>query len=212
VSEKCTASQSDGQELEKIKDKADKLANSQLEAILSELKELRDLVREQQAQIRYLTALKSDLSRLSDQLESALSQFVAYGVDDNTRKLGEGERAAVVHSYRQAFGKLPETGSELEDVIRIANGRWPSRKSEAQERQAKEDFSRIYQREADMDRPGDNAAITIMAYGLRQKPENRNLSSERQGLKLFADIYGRQASTTSDWNIVQAIAYSGASR
>lgn len=179
---------------------------------MAELKELRSLVREQQAQIKYLTSLKNDLSRLSDNLESALSQFVAYGVDDNTRRLGEGERAAVVYSYRSAFGKLPKNETELEDVIRIANGRWPNQKNEAREDRAKVEFAKVYLRDSDMNRPGDNAAVTIIAYGLRQKSGNRNLDSERQALKLFKGIYDRSPQSTSDWNIVQAIAYSGASR
>lgn len=63
-----------------------------------------------------------------------------------------------------------------------------------------------------MENSADNAAVTIMAYGLRQKAENRNLYSEKTGIKTFESIYGYSPKTTQDWNIMQAITYSGASR
>jgi|TARA_Y100000310_G_scaffold163662_1_gene163483 hypothetical protein len=63
-----------------------------------------------------------------------------------------------------------------------------------------------------MDNPNDNAAVTVMAYGLRQRAENRNLGSERNGIKIFKGIYGHVPSSTEEWNIMQAITYSGAKR
>ena len=63
-----------------------------------------------------------------------------------------------------------------------------------------------------MDDPGDNAAVTVMAYGLRQKAENRNLESEKKGINTFKNIYGYHPASTEDWNIMQAITYSGAAR
>ena len=142
----------------------------------------------------------------------ALAMFVSYGVDDNTKALGAGERAAVIKSYYQAFGKFPESPNELGDMIKIANGRWPEAKNESAERKARDEFQKIYKRIADMDEPQDSAAITVMAYGLRQKAENRNLESEKKGIETFRHIYGHNPSTTEDWNMMQAITYSGASR
>ena len=63
-----------------------------------------------------------------------------------------------------------------------------------------------------MDNAKDNAAITVMAYGLRQKAENRSLESEKNGINTFESIYGCHPSSTEDWNIMQAITYSGATR
>ncbi|MCX6796389.1 MAG: hypothetical protein NTW06_02730 [Candidatus Falkowbacteria bacterium] len=56
----------------------------------------------------------------------------------------------------------------------------------------------------------DDAAVTVIAYGLR--PDNRNLSSEKAAIKSFAAIYSHYPSTASGWDIVRAIAYSGAKR
>ena len=149
---------------------------------------------------------------LSEKAQAAINNFITYGVDKNTEKLGAGERAAVMNSYKAAFDKLPENETELADAIKIANGRWPSLTNRNAESKAKEQFQKTYKRIADMNNANDNAAITIMAYGLRQKAENRNLNSERQGIITFKKIYGRTPRSTEDWNIMQAVTYSGSSR
>ncbi|MDP2753741.1 MAG: hypothetical protein Q8P40_05040, partial [Nitrospirota bacterium] len=200
------------EEIVKINNSANFLYQNKLAQILSELQGLRDIVKEQQTQIKYLAQLKKDAQQLSQTAENALNTFITYGVDDNTKKLGAGERAAVIHSFKSVFKKLPETEDELADVIKIANGRWPSQISEESEKQAKEQFQKIYKKIADKDNLYDNAAITIMAYGLRQKAGNRNLNSEKQGIQIFMHIYDYYPTTTEDWNIMQAITYSGASR
>lgn len=61
-----------------------------------------------------------------------------------------------------------------------------------------------------MDSPNDNAAITVIAYGLR--PVNRNLESEKAGIRIFKAIYGYDPESAVSWDIVRAIAYSGAIR
>jgi len=195
-----------------IEAKADQLSNNQLDQILAELKALRDLVKEQQNEILHLKKLLVGVSAITDAMQSSITNFITYGVDENTKKLGEGERAAVMYSFKSAFGKLPEDEAELADAIKIANGRWPGKTSEEAEISAKANFKFIYKREADMDDPKDNAAVTIMAYGLRQKAVNRNLKSEKHGIQIFEALFDRLPTTTEDWNIMQAITYSGASR
>ncbi len=199
-------------EIVAIEDKAELLSGNKLDDILSELQELRSLVREQQNQIKYLQDLMSDVNQVTAEMQNSINSFITYGVDDNTKRLGEGERAAVMHSYKSAYGKLPGTESELGDAIKIANGRFPTVTSEEAEAAAKKRFEKIYKRIADMDNPEDKAAITVMAYGLRQRAENRNLDSERNGIKIFRGIYGNNPETTEEWNVMQAITYSGATR
>ena len=191
---------------------ANQLYENRFDEILSELKQLRDTVREQNSKIKYLEKLTQGVKKLAAQMEEAINNFITYGVDSNTQKLGEGERAAVMYSYKNAFNKLPETEEELTDAIKIANGRWPGITNQDAEKRAKEQFQKIYKRIADMNDASDNAAVTVMAYGLRQKAENRNLSSEKNGINTFKNIYGYHPSTTEDWNIMQAITYSGATR
>lgn len=195
-----------------IENQAEKLSNNQLSEILAELKQLRDLVKEQQTELKYLRKFLNDMNKITEKMQNAINNFITYGADDSTKKLGEGERAAVINSFKEAYGKLPSDEAELADAIKIANGRWPSKISAEAETKAKEIFERIYNREADMDNPNDSAAITIMAYGLRQRAENRNLHSEKKGIEIFNDIFGHVPFTTEEWNIMQAITYSGAKR
>ena len=201
------------QDIAKIQDSAKTLYDNKLDQLLAEIKSLRDLVKEQQTQINHLMKLKEGLAQtISSAMETAIKNFIAYGSDANTKKLGEGERAAVMYSFKDAFGKLPETQDEIEEAIKIANGRFPSIVSEEAEANAKAQFKKIYLRDADMSDAHDLAAIKVMAYGLRQKAENRNLKSESNALKTFKAIYKKLPQTTEEWNALQAITYSGATR
>ncbi|MFA5420528.1 MAG: Kazal-type serine protease inhibitor [Patescibacteria group bacterium] len=198
--------------IKNIKEKADSLLNNNLQEILNELKELRSIIREQQAEIKHLKNLVTEMSKISEEARNAINSFVTYGVDDNTKKLGEGERAAVIHSFQNAFGKLPESDQELADAIKIANGRWPENYNENTELRAREMFKKIYKREVNEENKHDISAVKIMAYGLRQRAENRNLNSEKRGIEIFKAIFEKLPETTEEWNILQAITYSGATR
>ncbi|MCD4705661.1 hypothetical protein K8R61_01105 [bacterium] len=211
-SNEITISLQKDEEIKKIETNSKLLADNKLDDILSELKELRNLVREQQDQIKYLRSLVDDMNQITSGMQAAINNFISYGVDENTKGLGAGERAAVIYSYKSAFGRLPATEEDLTDTIKIANGRWPSAVSEEALERAREKFSIIYLRESDTNNFKDDAAITIMAYGLRQRAENRNLNSERNGLKIFQSIFGHLPETTEDWNALQSITYSGATR
>ncbi len=199
-------------QIQQIQERAQYLYEQKIDQLLSAINELRDTIREQAAEIKYLSNLINGVDGLLERVRDAINNFITYGVDDNTKKLGAGERAAVIYSYKSAFGKLPETKIEMEDVIKIANGRWPGVTNPEAEVRAKERFREVYNRLPDMDNANDNAAVTIMAYGLRQRAENRNLESEKVGIKIFKGIYGHTPSTTEEWNIMQAITYSGATR
>jgi hypothetical protein len=61
-----------------------------------------------------------------------------------------------------------------------------------------------------MNNPKDNAAVTVMTYGLR--PAIRNMDSEKSAILIFEAIYDYAPSSAQDWDIVRAIAYSGAVR
>jgi len=195
-----------------IKEKSKLLSYDNFDFILAELNQLRSIIKEQQTEIKYLKSLVANVKELSDKSLDAINKFITYGVDANTEKLGAGERAAVINSYKTAFEKLPETEAELADAIKIANGRFPSVTSDEAEETASEQFNKIYKRSPDLKDANDNAAIKVMAYGLRQKAENRNLNSEKAGIKIFKNIFGAVPQTTEDWNTMQAITYSGATR
>ena len=51
-----------------------------------------------------------------------------------------------------------------------------------------------------------------MTYGIKFVGVKRNLKSEAAAITTFKHIYSRLPKTASDWNIIAAIAYSGAKR
>jgi len=202
----------DDNDIARMRKNAGLLFKNQIMSVLKEVKETRSQVRERNVEQKQLKKLERKMMNVSETIQKSINTFVAYGVDDNSKKLGEGERAAVIYSYEEAYEKLPETEEELTDVIKIANGRWPGRMSEKAENQAKERFREIYKRQLRESNPHDMSAMKIMAYGLKQRAENRNLNSERKGIKIFEDIFGHVPESTEDWNAMQAITYSGATR
>lgn len=127
-----------------------------------------------------------------------------------TRSLGYGERTAVLNSYKSSFDKLPKSVLEWEDVIKISNGRWPNERSEDAEAEAERLFQEIYLRKAEKSKSHDNSALKIIAYGLR--PQNRNMDSEKFSIQIFEKIFKHIPSSALDWDVVRAIAYSGAVR
>ena len=172
---------------------------------------VREVAQEKNTEKKYLQALIKGLKagELTDEQKSALIEFITYGTE-TTKVLGAGERAGTANSYKAAFGKLPKTEADWADAIKIANGRWPNQRSATAETGAKTSFKKIYGREANMENQNDNAAVTVMAYGLR--PSQRNLNSEKAAILAFKYFLKRTPTTAVDWDIVRAIAYSGAKR
>ncbi len=196
-------------QLKQILEDAQAVWEGNVNLVLNNSGTKRDKEAELNSYLKYIKFLMSNINNLKQSSIYALTNFITYGTK-STLILGAGERAGVVNSYKAAFGKLPQTEEEWQDVIKIANGRWPSERSEQAEERAKQEFRKVYLREPDMNNPNDNAAVTIIAYGLR--PSDRNLESEKAAIKIFKAIYKYNPSSAVDWDIVRAIAYSGATR
>ncbi len=71
-------------------------------------------------------------------------------------------------------------------------------------------FHQIYLRDPAGGDINDLSAIMLITYGLL--PAERNLESEMAAVSIFEDIFVRSPHNAIDWNIVRAIAYSGAVR
>lgn len=159
---------------------------------------------------KYETTIVNKItSGATETQKDVITNFVTYGTS-STQILGAGERGGVVNSYKAAFGVLPTTSAQWNDVIKIANGRWPSVTSATAETKATTAFKKIYLRDPNRVNAKDDAAVTVIAYGLR--PANRNLNSEKAAIKSFKAIYGTNPTTATNWDVVRAIAYSGATR
>ncbi len=196
--------------LEKISEKKQEMMQQNVSKQVEQLKQNAELMKQKSNQ--KMKELLGTSSNISQTTIKSIKNFLTYGANNNTHQLGLGERAAVMHSYKKAFGKLPNKETELEDALKIANGRWPTIRNQKAEADAKERFQEIYDRIPNMDKSHDNAAVTVMTYGLRQRAENRNLNSEKKGIQIFKSIFGRTPQDTEDWNIMQGITYSGAKK
>jgi hypothetical protein len=158
----------------------------------------------------YDKIIKQYSSSLSDADKLAIKCFIQNGTQ-TTKRLGAGERAGVINSFAAAFSKMPTMASDWQDVVKIANGRWPSQRNASYEAKMQTGaFVKIYGRKPDLKKPADSSAIAIMSYGLL--PVNRNTNSEKAAIKTFKAIYHYSPTSALDWNIARAIAYSGAKR
>jgi len=158
----------------------------------------------------YEKIIKQSKVSLDQKTKYAIAYFIHYGTK-TTKVLGAGERAGVLNSYFSVYGKLPVSIDDWKDVIKIANGRWPSVKNEQAEKNTQDKlFKKIYVRSANMINANDNAAVSVITYGLR--PANRNMNSETNAIKIFKNIFKHNPLGAVDWDIVRAIAYSGAKR
>ncbi len=185
------------------------IMRAEIDEILPIIKRERKHEAEYVARDMLIKKMGVDMDSLEARHQYALTNFIAYGSPD-TIKLGDGERAGVINSFRAAFGKLPYEASDWSDVIKIANGRWPSSINLGAETKAEEAFRKIYLRGSNRSNPHDDAAIVVIAYGLR--PASRNTGSEVAAIKIFKAIYEYSPTSATDWDIVRAIAYSGATR
>jgi hypothetical protein len=184
------------------------MGSNNRDTLLTYLGYTADTAAEQASLIKYKAIL--DLDKTISAAERAMiNNFIVYGTP-GTHRLGAGERAAVINSYFQAFGRLPNSEAEWSDVLKIASGRWPLERNATAEARAKVEFKKVYARNAVMTNNIDENAIMVIAYGLL--PLNRNLNSEKVAIKTFFWAYGHNPVNALAWNIVRAIAYSGAKR
>ena len=194
--------------LKQITDDAETISSGDVNKIIKAINKKRDLA----AEINYGKTIVAKIaagSGVASETRNTITSFVAYGTK-TTQALGAGERGGVINSFKASFGKLPEDLSDWLNVIKIANGRWPDKTSERADNRALINFRIVYSRDPDKSNPSDNAAVTIMAYGLR--PTDRNLDSEKAAIKIFRNIYGYIPKKATAWDVVRAIAYSGATR
>ncbi|MCX6740293.1 MAG: DUF5011 domain-containing protein [Candidatus Parcubacteria bacterium] len=199
-------------QLAEIYDDAHYIWPGDLDLLLGYMNMTRNLALEQSMNTKYLALLAPEVKLASAGNESsvrAVTNFLAYGTK-TTLKLGAGERAGVLNSYKTAFGSLPKTEEQWRDAIKIANGRWPNQTSTVAETRAQANFKKVYLRTADLNNAKESAAIMIMAYGMRPQP--RNVASESAAIKIFKGIFGYYPKTAVNWDILRTIAYSGVQR
>ncbi|MDP2656502.1 MAG: Ig-like domain-containing protein [bacterium] len=195
------------QQVAKIKAEAEKVKMNDVATLASDVGQKRDIGMEKKYESTIVARVVSSLTPAATKAQ--VLNFVTYGTP-TTVVLGAGERAGVVNSFEAAFGYVPTSSGDWEDVIKIANGRWPGTLNAKREKAVIGSFKKVYLRDADLSNPHDQAAIAVMAYGLRS--DKRNLKSEAAAIKSFRAIYKKVPVSAAEWDVVRAIAYSGAIR
>ncbi len=148
-------------------------------------------------------------SSLAETDKNSTAYFIMNGTN-STMRLGAGERAGVLKSFEKVYGHLPQSLADWNDVIKIANGRWVAVNNLDLEKTNMNVFKLIYGRMPNFSNINDETAIKLMTYGLR--PVGRNINSEKDALKSFLAIYKHFPMQAMDWDILRAIAYSGAKK
>lgn len=169
----------------------DRLQNNAIDVV-------RDIALEDSVEITYASIVNDIPTR----------NFVAYGFDSLTNKMGEGERAALVNSFKDNYQRMPQSDQDWVDILSIAAGNFPLQRSLDSERTALVYFQQIYARNPVFATAADERAIWIISYGIRA--EKRDLEKERAGIIGFREVYKRDPSSAKDWDVVRAIGYSGA--
>lgn len=193
--------------LEQMASDAKTVATADVNQVIGIIGAQRDAVAENNF-AKTITAKITDSSAPAE-TKTAINNFVTYGTP-STKILGAGERGGVVASYQAAFGKLPANINDWGDVVKIANGRWPGQISKQAENRAAVNFKAVYKRNPNKLNSSDNNALKVMAYGLR--PAKRNTANEKAAINSFKSVYGYNPAKATAWDVVRAIAYSGAKR
>ncbi len=198
------------QQLANILSEATDVITANAETLIAKVGGARSAEAEKTAESKYINPLLKGINaEMRVETADTMTNFVTYGTP-TTKALGAGERAGVLNSFKNAYDKIPETEIDWQDTIKIANGRFPTQQAIEKEKGALAIFGKIYLKMPDFKNTHDNAAIKIIAYGIR--PTSRNLDSEKAAIKSFEHIYKHKPATTTDWDIMRAIAYSGAKR
>jgi len=136
--------------------------------------------------------------------------YIAYGSTASSQTYSSRARRDIMYDYVQIFGTAPIGDAGWQDVDLMINGHRPHKRTLERERAGIEHFQKVYKRNPDWSNEHDTWAVVYMSYAVRYRP--RSLDKERVAITTFRHIYGYTPSDATDWSVVRAIGYSGASR
>ncbi len=146
------------------------------------------------------------------EVKTSLKNYLAYGTESTVR-LGEGQRAATVINYTSVKGNIPQTESDIEDVLKIANNRVPLIRNSELEPKFLGNFYRLNNiiKENDITKiDEDNFILELnqflrFSYGIL--PMERSIAKEKWAIELFVKNYNKLPQTDGEWRIVNSWAY-----
>gem|GEM_PF-6215276 len=137
--------------------------------------------------------------------EMSIRNFIVYGISSTTKKLGQGERRAVVRDYMETVHRADFVWSDIE---RLTTGLIPLVRNLALERQnvnkALPVFIDIFGHAPNFKVAKENLAWNTLLYRIRFP---RDLVKERIGIKAFYVLYKHYPTTPFGWSVVRALGY-----
>lgn len=136
--------------------------------------------------------------------------FIAYGTTESKR-MSLRDRKGVIGDYYETYHRIPLNNSDWSDIASILTSKKPNQKSQSAEDQAISAFHKIFERVPNVNlNQDDEFTLNFMAYKLRSV--NRNLELEKGAIRKFQSIYKFIPSSSSDWSIVRALAYTASTK
>lgn len=135
--------------------------------------------------------------------------FIAYGTPESS-KMSLRDRQGVVGDYYEIYGRVPSSAADWKDVALILTSHKPIQRNVKVEEKALYDFVKVYKRQPNYSNVHDEWAMYYIGYKIRNVI--RNIDSEKAAIGTFKSVYRYVPSTSHQWAIMRAIAYTGASR
>jgi subtilisin family serine protease len=178
---------------------------SNLNDLLAHLSVSRNMLEEE----KYKSLIRADSIEfkisLSSEQQSAITNFVSYGISTKTVVLGSGERRAVIRDYFETVGR-PDV--RWDDIERMVNGQKVLArnlpKEVAQVNTVLKVFKKIYGHDPKFSDPKEDLVWNTMMYRIRFP---RDLLKERSGINKFKKIFGYTPKSPLDWSSVRAFGY-----
>lgn len=142
---------------------------------------------------------------LTDEQNLVLANFVTYGISEQTRILGSGERRALVRDALQTMktGKISPT-----DLERLARGLKPIYRNKAAEvaqlPRIRQTFVSIYGHPPNFKDPTEDLAWNTLMYRIRFP---RDLTAEKEGIQEFKKTFKKNPSDPFQWAVVRVLGY-----
>lgn len=144
-----------------------------------------------------ITLAPADLARLAS--------FIETGTTDATRRLGSGERYAMIIDLMDTMRRSNISTTDLE---RLASGLVPLSRNIAQEGiqlpRVRATFRSVYGHDPVFSNPEENTAWNTLMYRIRFP---RDLVLERRGIQAFTRVYRRAPRNSFQWAAVRVWGY-----
>jgi len=165
----------------------------------------RNMVKESANQSKISADVKEFKLTATAAQQTAMNNFMTYGISANTINLGEGERRAVLRDY---LDTVKRSEVDWADVERITTGQKPINRNlkneQAQVSTVLAAFKKVIGHEPNFKNSKEDLTWNTMMYRIRF---TRDLTKEKQGITAFQAKFNRLPKSPLDWSTVRALGY-----